>query len=177
MSSAPLCKSEPASPEIASGCPSGRDSLGTGLEGLSVGGAPLKVCFISPLGFGLYRPDSRLPFGGAEVQFFLLAKALSADERFLISVLTTVAEAPAIEPQGCLTLVARQGKSRVSGHPGQWLDAFMDMWRQLRVIDADVYLHAGAGAEVGAYAVICRLLGRRFIYVVASKADLCEVSD
>jgi glycosyltransferase involved in cell wall biosynthesis len=48
------------------------------------------------------------------------------------------------------------------------------MYRLLRRIDARVYLHAGAGVEVGAYALICRLLRRRFIYVVASSADLVE---
>jgi len=42
----------------------------------------------------------------------------------------------------------------------------------LRDIGAAVYLHAGAGVEVGAYALICRLLRRRFIFVVASSADL-----
>ena len=46
--------------------------------------------------------------------------------------------------------------------------------RMFQDIDADVYLHAGAGVEVGAYALICRLLRRRFLFFIASSADLWE---
>lgn len=144
---------------------------------------PIKVCFISPLGYGLYRPESGLSFGGAEVQFYLLACALSKEQGFSVSVLTTVDELPSVEQQGPLTLFTRRGQKRLgagqsAGHPFKTLwgygSAFLDMLKQLRTIDADLYLHAGAGVEVGAYALICRLLRRRFLYVVASSADLCD---
>lgn len=137
---------------------------------------PVKVGFISPLGYGLYRPESGVPFGGAEVQFFLLARALSADPTFQVSVLTTVPADAGTEQHGALTLVKRMGQNRLSSDgkgslPGCW-SAFLDMRRTLQAIDADVYCHAGAGVEVGAYAMICRLLRRRFVFVVASSEDL-----
>jgi len=144
-----------------------------------------KICFISPLGYGLYRPESRRPFGGAEVQFFLLAQALSSDPAFEVTVLTTVEGRPEAGRCGGLTLVARRGRKRLDHGAGLlsslgalpgYATAFADMLRQLRAIDADVYLHAGAGVEAGAYALICRLLRRRFLYVVASSADLCEAA-
>lgn len=148
---------------------------------------PIKVCFISPLGYGLYQPDSRYAFGGAEVQFFLLSKELSTDPAFHVSVLTTVGDRPGAEQQGRLTLIKRQGQGRLSIRLGAtrpnvvgvlrgYGAAFWEMRDLFRRIDADVYLHAGAGVEVGAYALICRLLHRRFIYVVASSADLREPS-
>ncbi len=140
---------------------------------------PERVCFISPLGYGLYRPESGVPFGGAEVQFFLLAKALSEDPAFEVSVLTTVQADPGMERYGALSLFKRQGMGRLGPRPGEprtalrgYLAAFADMYRMMRRIDADVYLHAGAGVEVGAYALISRLLRRRFIFTVASSADL-----
>jgi len=133
----------------------------------------MKVCFISPLGYGLYNRYSRYPFGGAEVQFYLLAQALAADPRFAVTVLTTVRDESGCEHHGLLTVVKRQGRGRLSsGGLRDYVAAFLDMRRQLRAIGADVYLHAGAGVEVGAYALICRLLRRRFIFVVASSADL-----
>lgn len=145
-------------------------------------GPPVKVCFISPLSYGLYRPDSGLPFGGAEVQFFLVSRAIAGHERREVTVLTTVpqGQGEGREQQGRVTIVTREGKGRLSRAAGSGLparaagyaSAFRDMYRQLRAIDADVYLHAGAGAEVGAYAVISRLLGKRFVFVVASSADL-----
>ncbi|MFM8552514.1 MAG: glycosyltransferase family 4 protein [Nitrospiraceae bacterium] len=138
----------------------------------------LRVCFISPLGYGLYRPETGLPFGGAEVQFFLLATEMAKNARRQVQVLTTVEQMPGSEVHGPVTVVRRQGLKRLSHVSGAfrrfrgYVEAFRDMHRQLRAIGADVYLHAGSGVEVGAYALICRLLRKRFVYVVASMADL-----
>ncbi|TAJ08517.1 MAG: glycosyltransferase [Nitrospirae bacterium] len=140
----------------------------------------LRVGFISPLGYGLYRPESGVPFGGAEVQFFLLAKEMAKGDRRQVQVLTTVAHAPGAEEQGPVTVIRRQGLRRLESSLGPvrryrgYVEAFRDMYRQLRAMGADVYLHSGSGVEVGAYAVICRLLRKRFVYVVASSADLDE---
>ncbi len=143
----------------------------------------MKVCFISPLGYGLYAQDGGYPFGGAELQFYLLSGELAEDSNFRVTVLTTVNGSPTTERRGAITLIARRGRARltVPSHL-TWLAwclavsnygvAFLKMWNLLRHIDADVYLHAGAGVEVGAYAMICRLLRRRFVYVVASSADV-----
>lgn len=146
---------------------------------------PLKVCFISPLGYELYHPGSGLPFGGAEVQFFLLANTLSGDPACQVSVLTTVDREPGVETCGRIAVYRRRGRGRLDqvSRPGffmavrvawGYLTAFHDMYRQFRRVDADVYLHAGAGVEVGAYALICRLLRRRFLFFIASSADLWE---
>ncbi len=145
----------------------------------------VKLCFISPLGYGLYHPDAAVPFGGAELQCFLLSRELARDPELDVVVLTTVESEPGSEAHGALTLVKRQARRRLARHPvlrphtllgGVWgyLCAFRDMYRLLRSIDADAYLHAGAGVEVGAYALICRLLRRRFVYLVASSADVEE---
>ena len=137
----------------------------------------LRVCFISPLGYGLYNASSRYPFGGAEVQFYLLAGELARDPACRVTMLVTVRERAGIESCGPLTVVKRQGKGRLAkGGLLAAASAFREMLGQLHSIDADVYLHAGAGAEVGAYALICRLLRRRFIYVVASSADLATAT-
>ena len=146
---------------------------------------PLKVCFISPLGYELYHPGSGLPFGGAEVQFFLLANTLAGDPAYQVSVLTTVDREPGVETFRGLTVYRRRGRGRLDQLPrpglfetvraaSRYLTAFYDMYRQFRRVDADVYLHAGAGVEVGAYALICRLLRRRFLFFIASSADLWE---
>ena len=133
----------------------------------------MKVCFISPLGYGLYNRHSGYPFGGAEVQFYLLAHALASDPEFQVTVLTTVRENPGNERHGPLTVVKRRGGDRLANRSLRgYVSAFFEMRRMLRDIGAAVYLHAGAGVEVGAYALICRLLRRRFIFVVASSADL-----
>lgn len=142
-----------------------------------------KVCFISPLGYGLYNPATAYPFGGAEVQFFLLAQQLAQDVQFEVSVLTTVREESGCELYGPLRVFKRKSRGRLTlplrvtvvnvvKTIAGFAQAFLSMARQLRQIGADVYLHAGAGVEVGAYAVLCRLMRKRFIFVVASSADL-----
>lgn len=144
---------------------------------------PVRTCFISPLGYGLYNQASRYPFGGAEVQFYLLSCELARDPAYEVTVLTTVSEAPGMEQHGRVRLIKRTAGSRLSAEPAAgWLSAparwkgyaaaFTEMYRLLKFIDADLYIHAGAGVEVGAYALICRLLRRRFVYVVVSSADL-----
>ncbi len=140
----------------------------------------LRICFISPLGYGLYRPERGVPFGGAEVQLFLLAKEMAKEERRQVQVLTTVQDNPGSEAHGRVTVVRRQGLHRLESTLGMlrryqgYAEAFRDMHRQLRAMEADVYLHSGSGVEVGAYALTCRLLRKRFVYVVASSADLDE---
>ncbi len=126
-----------------------------------------------------------MQYGGAELQFFLLSRELAADQAFDVSVLTTVDSDAGREQVGPLTIIKRQAGGRYAQSrrgarkrfptalPG-WAAAFWEMYCLFRRIDADVYLHAGAGVEVGAYALICRLLGRRFVYVVSSSADLCR---
>lgn len=162
----------------ASQDPSRTQVLATAAQGVM---APLlRVGFISPLGYGLYRPERRLPFGGAEIQFFLLAKEMAKGDRRQVQVLTTVEDNPGSEGHGRVTVVRRQGLRRLESSLGPfrryqgYVEAFRDMYRQLRAMEADVYLHSGSGVEVGAYAVICRLLRKRFVYVVASSADLDE---
>jgi glycosyltransferase involved in cell wall biosynthesis len=138
------------------------------------------------LGYGLYHPETGRSFGGAELQFFLLSQALAEDAAFRVSVLCTSDGVVGKELRGNLTLFTRQGGGRLRGSGGSWrgnvkvwsgyLFACVEMVRQFRAIDADVYVHAGGGAEVGAYALIARLLGKRFVFVVASTADLRDPS-
>lgn len=139
-----------------------------------------KVCFISPLGEGLYRRDSRQPFGGAEVQLYLSANELARDPAYAVTALLSVREEAGIEQHHSLTVVRRRAKGRLAAEMSRFRQlcaaaiSFREMLRTFRLVDADVFLHAGAGMEVGAYALICRLMRRKFIFVVASTADLSD---
>ena len=138
----------------------------------------VRICFISPLGDGLYHPGNGYPFGGAEVQCYLSANELARDPAYAVTVLVTVHGPSCIEQQPPLTVIRRQAKARLTNNPltlrGLYgaLVSFVEMFQQLRRIDAEVFLHAGAGIEVGAYALICRLLRRRCVFIIASTADL-----
>lgn len=141
------------------------------------------VCVISPLGASLYGSEVECA-GGAEFQLFLLAHALAGEEGYKVSVLVTVNDVEGSEQVGRLTLVKRRSGGRLiqkrwySAPNGivNYLAAFVEMLALFRSINADVYIHAGAGVEVGAYAAICRFLKKRFVFVVASSADVREVA-
>lgn len=47
-----------------------------------------RICFISPYAYGVLRPSSGLPVGGAEVQICRLARELAQDPRLAVTVLT-----------------------------------------------------------------------------------------
>lgn len=144
----------------------------------------IHVCFISPLGHGLYQPSANSSFGGAEVQLYLLGLAIAEDRHFRVSVLTTVSDSPGTEQCGHISLIKRLGRKRLSSKESVplgpifkvlkgWVAAFREMKQVFQEIGADVYVHAGAGIEVGAYALISKLLRRQFIFIVASPFDLC----
>ena len=92
---------------------------------------PVRVCFISPLGYGVYRPESGYSFGGTEVQFYLLSRALAEDQAFQVSVLTTVPGAPGSERDGRLTLIRRQGKNRVTARPHEVFEVDEKVWLEV----------------------------------------------
>lgn len=66
---------------------------------------PLRACFISPYAYGVLRPSSGLPVGGAEVQVCSLARELARDPRFDIYVLTSDGGRTGEEPADSFTIV------------------------------------------------------------------------
>jgi glycosyltransferase involved in cell wall biosynthesis len=64
----------------------------------------LKVCFASPYAYGMLRPASGLPIGGAEVQICALARELAGDDQFDVSILTSHGSRRGLEREGALTI-------------------------------------------------------------------------
>src|ERR1043165_1438101 len=60
---------------------------------------PLKICFINPLGYSLFFPESSGEdrFGGAEIQLYNIAVELAKDKEYEV---TTLVEAPRNEELG-----------------------------------------------------------------------------
>lgn len=48
----------------------------------------VKICFIDFYAYPLFNPESKITFGGSQVQLFLLANELSKNSQFEISFLT-----------------------------------------------------------------------------------------
>jgi glycosyltransferase involved in cell wall biosynthesis len=102
-------------------------SLGVGSHGsvaTPVNGRRLRVCFISGNAYGLLRPASGRPFGGAEVQITGLARELARDPRFEIFLLTGDRDRVGREREDRITLVldtlcrGNQSSDQISGPGG-----------------------------------------------------------
>lgn len=77
----------------------------TAMETGSAAARPSRICFVSSQVYGLLRPSSGLPVGGAEVQIASLAKGLARDPRFEVMILTGDGARKEREPEGAVTIV------------------------------------------------------------------------
>jgi glycosyltransferase involved in cell wall biosynthesis len=125
----------------------------------------IRVCFVSPKSYPLFRPDTPGVFGGAEVDLFLLGTELAKDPRFEVSfVVADYGQAPE-EMAGPVRLI-RSLNFRAGGLTGA-----MRVWKALRTADAAVYMIKTASPGVPLTAAFCRRHRRSFIYRTASARE------
>lgn len=193
---------------------------------------PLRVCFISTFAYGVLKPSSGLPVGGAEVQICSLARALAHDPRFDVFVLTGDKGREGRERAASLTIVlgsvfgklqatvgacgagaAGEGSSTFVERGRLWLERCppdvaspvrtlvraayscrrwvttsagyrwlserrREYWeiikwvRLLRSVGAEIYIMRCASPQVGYVRMVCALLRRRLVYMVAHENDV-----
>jgi glycosyltransferase involved in cell wall biosynthesis len=126
---------------------------------------PIRVCFISPKSYPLFRPDTRGVFGGAEVDLFLLGTELSKDPQFAVSFVVADYGQPAEDCAGAIRLI-RSVNFQSSG-----LFGGLRVWSALRKADADVYMIKTASLGVPLTAGFCRRNRRAFVYRTASARE------
>jgi len=126
----------------------------------------MKVCFIDWFAYGLFNPKSKIVFGGAQIQLFLLAKELAKSKKFSVSFLTDNQSSFRLDKFEKI-MVYQFVRS-----PNGYFNFFFSLLIQLRRINADVYFQRAASAETGLIAIICRILGKKFIFMVAHEQDV-----
>lgn len=162
---------------------------------------PLKVCFISNYSYRLFNPRSQIVFGGIETLFYLAARGLAADKRFVVSFLVEddVHAFPLEEEVDGVKLYktsrqfqpkAYQDKQVEKYHSWfvywagkfsrlwQWphLD-FFRLWEQLKVIKADIYIFGSPGYESNLITFITKIIRKKSIFLVANDEVLAEGSN
>jgi glycosyltransferase involved in cell wall biosynthesis len=77
------------------------------------------LCFASPYAYGVLKPHSGLPIGGAELQLCTLAKALARHPGFRIALLTEYGRQRMVEREGAISIMTRAlwGTARQRGAP------------------------------------------------------------
>lgn len=136
----------------------------------------MKICFIDWFAYGLFNPKSKIIFGGAQIQLYLLAKELSKDKQFDISFLTDNQNKAQINNFGRVKLFQWLRLTKTPGIKGRLLKGsghfFIRLFRQLKKVNADVYVQRAASAETGVIALACKLLRKRFVFMVAHEQDV-----
>ncbi len=141
----------------------------------------VRVCFIAPSVYGFFRPDSGASGSDTALPVFLLCRELSADRQFRVSILTFVDDDAGVERYGSIRLLKCRllRRTGTGGHGGGHASGgslrrlatnALGLGRILHALDADLYVYAGSSRDAGLYALICRLLRRRYVVMPARVA-------
>ena len=126
-----------------------------------------KICFIDWFAYPLFNARSKIVFGGAQIQLYFLAKELARNKRFKIIFLTDNKKNNRQETFGAI-----QVNQLLLASLGNYWQFFIQLLGQLNMICADVYIQRAASAETGLIALVCRMLEKRFIFMVAHEQDI-----
>jgi glycosyltransferase involved in cell wall biosynthesis len=125
----------------------------------------LKLCFISPKSYPLFNPKLNNVFGGMEVQLFLLAHDFAKNKNLDVNY-----------------IVADYGQESSEYYSGvkviksfKLIDKpFVKSIRFLRCflsVNAEVYIQRSLDPKSGIIVFLCKLLRKRFIYMVAHDGE------
>ncbi len=122
---------------------------------------PVKVCFVMPKTYPLFNPEVEALFGGAEVDFYILATELAKDTDFDVSFVVADYGQPPIETRQNVRIISSLDfkNSPLSGG--------FKIYRAMRKAKADIYIFETASMGVFLGAVFCVLHRRKLIYRTA----------
>jgi glycosyltransferase involved in cell wall biosynthesis len=126
------------------------------------------VCFVAPKAYPLFNPDAKNvknPFGGAEVDLYLLAVELAKDRDFDVSFIT------ADYGQGQIEAIRNVRVIKSLDFDQNPLAGAIKVWRAMRAADAQIYFHEAASIGTFLVALFSKLHGRVFIYRTAKQAE------
>lgn len=145
----------------------------------------VKICFIDFYAYALFNPESKIVFGGSQVQLFLLAKELALKENFEVFFLTDDQSGGEAETHHYIEVRKFLRSTPVSRGPIgailyllsklpqlKYLPSFISFFKALKDVDADIYVQRAAGAETGIIALSSKILQKKFVYMVAHESDV-----
>jgi len=125
------------------------------------GNEKIAVCFIAPKAYCLFNPDAKNvkdPFGGSEVDLYLLALELAKDKDFRISFITADYGQEEVETIKGIRII------KTVDFEQNLLIGAIKVWLGLRRADAQIYFHEVASWGTFLIALFCKLHKKIFIY-------------
>ena len=126
---------------------------------------PIRVCFVILRAYTLFNPEVKGVIGGAEVDFYYLAKELAKDPKYEVSCIVADYGQEPTEVREGVTLIKTPDfkKRRIS--------ATLGLWKALRTADAQIYVRKFPTAVTTEVALFCKVHGRKFVYRTASEIE------
>ncbi|NLO39206.1 MAG: glycosyltransferase family 4 protein [Ruminiclostridium sp.] len=131
----------------------------------------IRVCFISLLAYPLFNPNtSGNVIGGAEINMVLLAKKLAEDPGYEISFLVDDYHQQDIEYYQNIRVIKYKGTGY---HEHSGLSRKMQLYSQLLVLNADVYVYTTANSFLGKLVFLQKKLRhKKVIFRLSSDRNL-----
>jgi len=121
----------------------------------------IKVCFVILKAYPLFNPSIASATGGAEVDLYLLSKALARDPLFDVSFVLGDYGQAEIEVVDNVTLI-----KSVNVNQNLILGGYK-IWKALKQVDADVYMSECSSLGISLYRLFCRVHQKKFVYRTA----------
>ncbi|MHA1284890.1 MAG: glycosyltransferase family 4 protein, partial [Promethearchaeota archaeon] len=132
----------------------------------------IKICIFSFHGFSLYVKNLENPFGGAEIQLFLLSQELAKNKKFQIDVITSDQKyfKKIIKKDDVKIHVCLPNKKNIKNY----ISALINLSLTLIKINPDVIIQRAAGIPTLLLAIYCKIRKKKFIYSIASTMDVTK---
>jgi len=126
---------------------------------------PIKICLIAPKAYPLFNPEVKKIFGGAELEFYILACELAKDARYAVSFVTADYGQPDAEVIEGVTIYKGLRFERNA------LAGALRIWRAMKRADAEIYMQETASPGTFLVASFCQWFHRAFVYRTAHQEE------
>ncbi len=128
----------------------------------------IKICFVAPKAYLLFNPNAKnvkYPFGGSEIDLYLLAIELAKDDGFNVSFIVADHGQKDIEITNGVEVIKSLDFDQ------NFLTGSLKIWRAMKKTDARIYMLKTASPGVPLVTLFCMLHHRCFAYRTASRHE------
>ncbi|MFX1503917.1 MAG: glycosyltransferase, partial [Promethearchaeota archaeon] len=133
----------------------------------------LKVCIVSPRIYSLFSNICKVPYGGAEVQLYLLTKEFLKKKFIELTIITGNYDLKKIkiEKRNNLLLYISQPLSK---NILNFLKRPIKLFHTLKKVNPDIIIQRVGGIETGICALYTKLFRKKFIYSIAHENEVIK---
>ncbi len=133
----------------------------------------LKVCFVSHFAYPLFNKEKKIPFGGKEVQLYLLSKELARNNNLGVKVITgdNKLKSRRIEAYNNLNLyISLPTKKTFINKIKSVINFFLTLFQ----MNPDVLIQRGGSVLTGLCALYSKIFKKIFIFSIAHRNDVIK---